>query len=94
MGSAVFHGGFSTLLAISVLGNSNSYIFEAFFKCWFAIITFGMANGFFLLPVILAYCGPIDELIEDKKKIERDLNSYPNDQINANRDIEKAEKLN
>lgn len=58
MGSSVFHGGFSTFLAIAALGPSRSYIFEVFFKCWFSIIFFGMANGFFLLPVIFSYIGP------------------------------------
>jgi Niemann-Pick C1 protein len=62
MGSSVFHGGFSTFLAIAALGPSKSYIFEVFFKCWFSIIFFGMANGFFLLPVILSYMGPTDDV--------------------------------
>ena len=62
MGSSVFHGGFSTFLAIAALGPSRSYIFEVFFKCWFSIIFFGMANGFFLLPVILSYMGPTDDV--------------------------------
>ena len=66
MGSSVFHGGFSTFLAISVLGNSKSYIFVVFFKMWFGIIIFAMCNGFFLLPVVLSYIGPVDE----KKKNE------------------------
>jgi len=61
MGSSVFHGGFSTFLAISVLGFSKSYVFVVFFKLWVGIIIFGMANGFFLLPVIFSYIGPIDD---------------------------------
>ena len=63
MGSSVFHGGFSTFLAISVLGPSNSYVFEVFFKCWFGIIVFGMSNGFLLLPVVLSMIGPTDDLL-------------------------------
>jgi predicted RND superfamily exporter protein len=59
MGSSVFHGGFSTFLAIISLSGSKSYIFEVFFRMWFGIIVFGMANGFLLLPVILSLCGPI-----------------------------------
>lgn len=59
MGSSVFHGGFSTLLAISALGPSASYIFVVFFKMWVGIIVFGMSNGFFLLPVVLSYMGPV-----------------------------------
>ena len=61
MGSSVFHGGFSTLLAISTLGASSSYVFVVFFKLWVGIITFGMSNGFFLLPVILSFIGPVEE---------------------------------
>ena len=63
MGSSVFHGGFSTFLAISTLSVAKSYIFEVFFKCWFGIILFGMANGFLLLPVILSFAGPTDDLL-------------------------------
>lgn len=59
MGSSVFHGGFSTLLAISCLAGSSSYVFVVFFKLWVGIIVFGMSNGFFLLPVILSFIGPV-----------------------------------
>ena len=60
MGSSVFHGGFSTLLAISALGFSSSYVFVVFFKLWVGIIVFGMSNGFFFLPVILSFYGPVE----------------------------------
>ena len=59
MGSSVFHGGFSTFLAIITLSAAKSYIFKVFFKMWFGIIIFGMANGFLLLPVILSFVGPL-----------------------------------
>jgi len=65
MGSSVFHGGFSTFIAISVLGFSKSYVFEVFFKLWVGIIIFGMSNGFFLLPVIFSYIGPVGESEKD-----------------------------
>jgi len=68
MGSSVFHGGFSTFLAIVALGAAKSYIFVVFFRLWFGIIVFGMANGFLLLPVILSYIGPIGECEEDEVK--------------------------
>lgn len=61
MGSSVFHGAFSTLLAIIVLAPSKSYIFQSFFKMWFGIIIFGVANGFILLPVMLSLCGPLNK---------------------------------
>lgn len=31
-----------------------------FFKLWFGIIVFGMANGFLLLPVMLSLWGPTE----------------------------------
>jgi len=61
MGSSVFHGGFSTLLAVMALGASSSYIFVVFFKLWVGIIIFGMSGGFFLLPIIFSYIGPCDD---------------------------------
>jgi|Transcript_11735 predicted RND superfamily exporter protein len=70
MGSSVFHGGFSTFLAIIALAGSRSYIFVVFFRLWFGIIVFGMANGFLLLPVILSYVGPLNPASEDEKKID------------------------
>ena len=59
MGSSVFHGGFSTFAAIFVLAPGKTYIFLVFFRAWFGIILFGMANGFLLLPVILSFVGPV-----------------------------------
>ena len=67
MGSSVFHGGFSTFLAISVLSLSKSYIFIVFFRMWFGIIIFAMSNGFLLLPVVLSYIGPVQENKRKKK---------------------------
>lgn len=62
MGSSVFHGAFSTFLAIIMLSPSRSYIFKSFFKMWFGIIIFGVCNGFILLPVLLSLCGPLNKV--------------------------------
>ena len=59
MGSSVFHGAFSTLLAVCVLFLAKSYIFTIFCKLWMGIIGFGMANGFLFVPVMLSCCGPV-----------------------------------
>ena len=77
MGSSVFHGGFSTLLAISALGPSSSYVFVVFFKLWVGIIVFGMSNGFFLLPVIMQFVGPVevDGPIKKRTREEKDTKS-------------------
>lgn len=73
MGSSVFHGGFSTFLAISVLGASKSYIFLVFYRLWFGIIIFGMSNGFLLLPVILSFIGPLNI----DTKVDREIVEEP-----------------
>ena len=58
-GTSVFHGAFSTFLAIVTISASSSYVFRAFFKQWFGIIVFGMLHAFFLLPVLLSLFGPL-----------------------------------
>lgn len=75
MGSSVFHGGFSTFLAIISLAAARSYIFVVFFRMWFGIIMFGMANGFLLLPVILSFIGPIGEVMDDDAKTNKVVDS-------------------
>ena len=71
MGSSVFHGAFSTFLAIVVLSPSKSYIFTSFFRMWFGIIIFGVSNGFILLPVLLSLCGPLSTAKKAKKGTEK-----------------------
>lgn len=61
MGSSVIHGGASTFIAVMILSAAKSYIFVVFFKMWFGIVVFGMANGFVLLPVILSLVGPVPD---------------------------------
>ena len=65
MGSSVFHGGFSTFASLSVLAPSKTYAFVVFYKMWFGIILFGMANGFLLLPVVLSYIGSTETIMEE-----------------------------
>ena len=45
MGSGVFHGAFSTLLAVSVLAFARIFSFIVFFKTWSMMIIFGLLNG-------------------------------------------------
>ena len=68
MGSSVFHGGFSTFIAIVVLSPSKTYIMVVFFRLWFGIILFGMLNGFILLPVILTFVGPTHTVSDSLKE--------------------------
>lgn len=86
MGSSVFHGALSTFLAIIVLSPSDSYIFKSFFKMWFGIIIYGVANGFILLPVMLSLCGPISGLTYKRKVQHR----APSDKDAAGKQPQKA----
>ena len=67
MGVAVFHGAMSTMVAVLVLGSSDSYVFMTFFKQLFLCISLGLAHGLILLPVCLSLCNPnpYDDLGED-----------------------------
>ena len=66
MGTAVLHGATSTFLAVVVLAGSKSFIFEVFFKQFFAICLFGALHGLVLLPVLLSYLGPREIDVEGK----------------------------
>jgi predicted RND superfamily exporter protein len=68
MGSSVMHGAISTLLAISALSGSSSFVFLSFFKMVLGIVIFGLINGFVLLPVLLSLCGPLNK----QKKVDSD----------------------
>jgi hypothetical protein len=57
---AVMNGGFSSLLALSLLVASQSHIFICFFKIFFMIIVFGLFHGLITLPALLTWFGPID----------------------------------
>ena len=48
MGSSVFHGGFSTLIAVLALATARVYYFVVFFKTWLCFISFGLLNGMIL----------------------------------------------
>ena len=56
-GVGVFNGGFTTFLAIIPLGTIDAYVFRNFFKCWFAIVVYGMIFGLVLCPIILSMIG-------------------------------------
>jgi predicted RND superfamily exporter protein len=66
---AVMNGGFSSMLALSLLVTSKSHIFVSFFKIFFMICLFGLFHGLILLPVVLAILGPVEE--ENKKDAKR-----------------------
>ena len=65
---AVVNGGFSTMLALSLLVTSRSHVFISFFKIFLMICLFGLFHGLIMLPVILCLFGPVDIVKEDDQK--------------------------
>jgi len=58
IGVSVINGGISTLLAVFVISFTDSYVFRVFFRSWLCIVTFGIAHGLILLPILLSWIGP------------------------------------
>jgi len=57
IGPSVFHAVFSTLLAVAVIGASESYVFRIFFKVLLLTVLVGGSHGLFFLPVMLSLGG-------------------------------------
>ena len=62
--TSVLHGSLATLIAVILVGiyARHSYFFEVFFKLWLVIISFGTANSFILIPILLSFVGPLPDL--------------------------------
>jgi len=58
VGTSVFNGGFSTILAVLIMSTSDTYIFITFFKCYFLCCVFGLMHGMLFLPAMLSIVGP------------------------------------
>lgn len=66
VGTSVFNGGFSTILAVLIMSSSDTYIFVTFFKCYFLCCVFGLMHGMLFLPAMLSIVGPEIQLRETK----------------------------
>jgi len=64
VGTSVFNGGFSTILAVLIMASSDTYIFVTFFKCYFLCCVFGLLHGMFFLPALLSIIGPEVQFLE------------------------------
>lgn len=53
VGGPILNAAISSLLGISMLGFSKSYIFQSFGKVMFLVIVFGLFHAAFVLPLIL-----------------------------------------
>jgi Niemann-Pick C1 protein len=68
IGGAVWQGGGSTMLAVSLLAFSDAYTYQTFFKVFTIVIIFALFYGTFFLPVILSICAPNPYDIKHKNK--------------------------
>ena len=74
---AVLNGGFSTLLAMSLLVTAKSHVAMSFFKIFFMICIFGLFHGLILLPAVLCMVGPSDDQVVKHKKTKPEKKQTP-----------------
>jgi len=61
IGPAVFNGGLTTFLALSLCSLSTGHVFLTFFKVFSLTVAFGLYHGLVLFPVLLSYLGPVSK---------------------------------
>ena len=66
-----FAGGFSTMIALSLLVTSRSHIFTSFFKIFLLVCLFGLFHGLVMLPVLLCLFGPVD-ISEEQEEADKE----------------------
>ena len=71
-----FAGGFSTMIALSLLVTSRSHIFTSFFKIFLLICLFGLFHGLVMLPVLLCLFGPVD-ISEEQLEADKEAQAQP-----------------
>lgn len=54
---AVLNGGFTTFLALVIMADSNTHVFQTFFKVFFLTVVFGLFHGVIFLPTLLSWIG-------------------------------------
>eukprot|EP00092_Neocalanus_flemingeri_P026887 GFUD01029143.1.p1 GENE.GFUD01029143.1~~GFUD01029143.1.p1 ORF type:complete len:1040 (-),score=194.28 GFUD01029143.1:157-3276(-) len=78
IGPAVFNGGFSTFLAMILLGASTYRAFVTVFKVFFLTVLFGLFHGLVLFPVLLSLVGPAAEIADQSLGSSSSSVSYSN----------------
>lgn len=102
IGGAVWQGGGSTMLAVSLLAFSDAYTYQTFFKVFTIVIIFALFFGTFFLPVVLSIFSPKpyeteiqneDTELSNLEKSEVSELIKANDKIKSNCDINEISKL-
>jgi len=82
VGTNVFNGGFSTILAVLIMASSDTYIFVTFFKCYFLCCVFGLLHGMLFLPALLSIIGPEVSFLEiDTQDVEKMTEGQTNTEL-------------
>ncbi|XP_063432182.1 patched domain-containing protein 3-like [Mytilus trossulus] len=66
-GGPIINGGLSTIVGLSMLLLSKSFIFQSFFKVLFLVVAFGLLHGVIILPIILSFIGPKVRILPEGK---------------------------
>jgi hypothetical protein len=94
MGSAVFHGGFSTFTAFVLTSTSDSYVFNTFFKMFAMVVLFGLVHGLVLLPICLSILGPLPHKEEEEEEEEEEKKDANDRQKVENGEAQELALLN
>ena len=65
---AVLNGGFTTFLALVIMADSNTHVFQTFFKVFFLTVVFGLFHGVIFLPTLLSWIGS-DNIKENEPEV-------------------------
>ena len=63
LGASVAMGGFTTFLGVLPLAFNTTGIFEVVFVTFIGLVLLGVSHGIILLPVLLSFCGPEDNIV-------------------------------
>ncbi|XP_077159941.1 patched domain-containing protein 3-like [Paroedura picta] len=70
LGYPMVQGGVSTIVGVLALSMTDTYVFRAFFKIIFLVISFGTSHGLFFIPVFLTFFGFFGRMSPTQHRID------------------------